>query len=238
VSPVNEGSGPVGGAPSSDELARAGKATLLGQLLSGVTHELNNPLLAVLGLVDLLAADAQPESQAQRRLTLLRETALEMRATVRGLLDFAREPAGDDGPFDLAAAAREALDFAGRTSAAKGVELVSDLPSEPVPVSGSRPRLEQALLHLLANAYDAVAGEGTITLALTREGNEAAVTVSDSGGGVPADIRDRVFDPFFTTKADRSGLGLSAARAIAVLHGGRLELREGSTFVLTLPVSG
>lgn len=237
VPPVNDDRPAAGTRPSAEQLARAGKATLLGQLLAGVAHELNNPLLAVLALVDLLAADSTPGSQTQRRVRVVRETALEMRATVRNLVDFAREPGDVSGRFDLVSTVRETLDFARRTSAAGDVEVVESLPGEPVTVVGSRPRLQQALLHLLANARDSVGADGTISVTVGAGGGAVAVTVADSGAGVPPELRDRVFEPFFTTRADRSGLGLSAARAVAELHGGTLELLDGTTFVLTLPVA-
>jgi signal transduction histidine kinase len=225
--------------PTRDDLLRAGKAAALGELTPGVAHELNNPLFAILGLVDFLVAEAEPDSRAHRRLTVVRDTALEMRAVLRGLLDFARESADTHALVDLAETVRETVEFVRQTSSAKDVELVERLPSQEIAVFGSRNQLRQALLHLLTNAHAALPGGGLVTVALEERGAWARLTVADSGDGVPAELRERIFEPFFTTRPGGSGLGLAAARAIAERHGGTLELRaadEGTRFVLELPL--
>jgi signal transduction histidine kinase len=234
---VNEPGPPASG----DELRRAGKLAALGELTPGVAHELNNPLFAVLGLLDLALADAQPGSPAHRRLTVARETAMEMRATLRTLVGFAREPADAHGPVELRDALRETVDLARRTSSASDVEIVARLGEDDVSVFGSRNELRQCVLHLLANARAAMPGGGTITVELRQEGGWATVTVADSGAGVPVGLEERIFEAFFTTQPTGSGLGLAAGRAIAKSHGGSLELRPaaggGSSFVLRLPVA-
>ncbi|MDQ3823015.1 MAG: ATP-binding protein [Actinomycetota bacterium] len=221
-------------------LVRAAKAAALGDLTRGLAHELNNPLFAILGLVDFLVADAEPGSRAHRRLTVVRETALEMRELLRAVLDFAREPAGVLGRVDLGETVRQTVELARRSSASEDVDLEVHVPADALTVLASRNEVRQALLHLLANAFAALPGGGTLTVGLDVDGRWARVSVADSGPGVPADLRDRIFEPFFTTRADGSGLGLAACRAIAESHGGTLELAAGeggATFVLRLPLA-
>ena len=237
--PVN-GYGQVVDPASDDALTRAGKVAALGTLTPGVAHELNNPLFAVLGLLDLALADSEPGSRAHGRLTVARETALEMRATLRALVAFAREPAAERGPLDLGQAVRETVELVRRTSSGRDVAIVERFVAGPVNVLGSRNELRQSVLHLLANAIAALPDGGTVTVELRRSGKHVEVEVADTGRGVPEELRERIFEPFFTTSAATGGLGLAAARAIADGHAGTLALEPGdggATFVLQLPVS-
>jgi signal transduction histidine kinase len=222
------------------DLARAGKAAALGELTTGVAHELNNPLFAILGLVDFLVTDAEPGSRAHRRLGVVRDTAIEMREVLRAVLDFARESPAGRAPIELTETVRQTVELIRRTSSAKDVELQLQLPSGSAVVVGSRNQVRQSLLHLLANACTAMPGGGTLRVGLECRDGWATVTVTDSGPGVPGELRQRIFEPFFTTRSDGSGLGLAASRAIAESHGGTLELDghgPGATFRLRLPVA-
>lgn len=223
-----------------DDVVRAAKAAALGELTQGAAHELNNPLLAILGLVDLLLAEAEDESRAQRRLTVVRDTALEMRAVLRALLEFARDTGDSRELFDLGDTVRRTVALVRHTASAPDVELVERLPHVALGVTGDRSRIGQAVLHLLVNAYAALPAGGKVVVEVATGETSATVTVTDSGAGVPAELAERVFEPFFTTRRDGSGLGLAASRAIAESHGGGLELRDaehGAAFVLSLPLA-
>jgi two-component system NtrC family sensor kinase len=237
---VNEPAGASRKPARTDDLVRAGKAAALGELTTGVAHELNNPLFAILALVDFLVTEAEPGSRAHRRLLVVRDTAAEMREVLRAVLDFAREPADARGPVELAETVRQTVELIRRTSSAKDVELQVRLPSDTVVVVGSRNQIRQALLHLLANACAAMPGGGTLSIGLDHGEGWATVSVADSGPGIPAELRERIFEPFFTTRPGGSGLGLAACRAIAEGHGGMLELDargQGATFLLRLPAA-
>ena len=227
-------------ADARDDVVRAAKAAALGELTRGAAHELNNPLLAILGLVDLLVGDAEEGTRAHRRLTVVRETALEMRAVLRALLEFAREGGDSRERVDLGDTVRQTVELVRRTSSARDVELVERIPQGTLAVVGSPSQIGQAVLHLLVNAYAALPAGGKVLVDVEAGGGRATVTVSDTGDGIPVELAERVFEPFFTTRPDGSGLGLSASRAIAESHGGGLELRaqdRGTTFVLTLPLA-
>jgi signal transduction histidine kinase len=227
--------------PVGDDLVRTGKLVALGELTPGVAHELNNPLFAILGLVDLLLAESEHGSRAHRRLGVVRETAQDLREVVRALVDFAREPAADVAPVELVETVRETVSLFRRTAAAKDVELEELVGTEPVVVHGSRNEIRQCLVHLLSNACAALPDGGAVEVELTRSGRWATVTLSDSGPGIPDELRDAIFEPVVTTRATGNGLGLAAARSIAERHGGTLELDAagpGAVFVLRIPVAG
>jgi PAS domain S-box-containing protein len=225
------------------QLVQSGKMAALGELASGVAHEINNPLFAILGLVEFLLKDAAEGTKARERLLLVQQTGLEIKEIVRALLDFAREGSDDFRLLDLHETVRGTLDLVRRTSAARGVELLELSPAEPVPVRASGGQLKQILLNLVTNAQQAMPDGGTVTVELERVGEWALVTVADTGPGIPADDVGRVFDPFFTTKRELggTGLGLSVSLGIAQMHGGELavvsEEGHGAAFTLRLPIA-
>jgi two-component system NtrC family sensor kinase len=223
--------------PHVDQALHAARMAAVGDLTAGVVHEINNPLFAILGLVEFLLADAEPGTKAHQRLTLIQETGLEIKAIARALLAFARERAGTHDAVDLAVAAAETVELFRRTSAARDVEMVVRAEGG-VSAIGSAVRLKQLLVHLLANAREALPRGGTVTVAVARREGEVVLEVADTGAGIPPVALPRIFEPFFTTRSERgaAGLGLTAARAIAEAHGGTLvaESAPGSGARLTL----
>jgi len=224
------------------QLLQSGKLATIGELAAGVAHEINNPLFAILGLVEFLLKDAEVGTKGHERLILIQRTGLEIKEIVRALLDFAREPSDERRPVSVAGAARETVELFRRTSAAKASDLREDYTEEDTVVDGSGNQLKQILLNLLANATHAVGGAGgAVGLAVKRDGDWVVATVSDTGPGIPEDVLPRIFDPFFTTKRGTggSGLGLSVSLGIAQVHGGTLLAENrpegGARFVLRLP---
>ena len=224
------------------QLLQSGKLATIGELAAGVAHEINNPLFAILGLVEFLLKDAEVGTKGHERLILIQRTGLEIKEIVRALLDFAREPSDERRPVSVAGAARETVELFRRTSAAKASDLREDYTEEDTVVDGSGNQLKQIFLNLLANATHAVGGAGgEVGLAVKRDGDWVVATVSDTGPGIPENVLPRIFDPFFTTKRGTggSGLGLSVSLGIAQAHGGTLlaenRAEGGARFVLRLP---
>lgn len=224
------------------QLLQSGKLATIGELAAGVAHEINNPLFAILGLVEFLLKDAEVGTKGHERLVLIQRTGLEIKEIVRALLDFAREPSDERAPVSVADAARETVELFRRTSAAKASDLRADYTDEDTVVDGSGNQLKQIFLNLLANATHSVGGAGgEVDLAVKRDGDWVVATVSDTGPGIPENVLPRIFDPFFTTKRGTggSGLGLSVSLGIAQAHGGTLLAENrpegGARFVLRLP---
>lgn len=228
-------------APLPPEVLETAKLAAIGGLAAGVAHELNNAVFGVLGLAELLLKNAEPGTKSHEWLTLIQQTGLDMKAVLRALLDFAREPSEEPQHVALRDVVSQTIELVRRTSAAKDVELVLDLDPVPAPVHGSPNQLKQILLGLLTNAYEAMPDGGTVSLALRRDGQWAAVTVGDTGPGVAESQRTRIFAPFFTTKERAAGLGLAIGRALAETHGGTLDLAPvsggGAAFTLRLPIA-
>jgi signal transduction histidine kinase len=229
-------------APDERALLPAGRQAALGELTAEIAHEINNPLFAILGLVELVRNEMQPGTKPHDRLLLVEQTGLEIKALVRAVLTFAREPADDTRPVSLNDVVTETLELVRHTSASKAVEIVERLETTPFHVEGNRNQLKQLLLNVLTNARQVLPDGGTVTVTLTGEPGWATVRVSDTGPGIAPGLDERIFAPFFSTKGeDGSGLGLTVSRIIARLHGGSLTLDEagaGASFVVQLPTLG
>jgi two-component system, NtrC family, sensor kinase len=221
----------------------------IGQLVSGVAHELNNPLTSIAGLAELLLERPPHPELPREHLRVIHDQAERAGRIVRNLLTFARKGGvSEKTAVDL-------NDVVTRTSLLityelqlHGIDLDSELSPEPVTVLGDRYELQQVLLNLVTNAVQAVTalepgGERRIRLITSRMDGEALLRVWDNGPGVPRHLAPYLFTPFFTTKApgEGTGLGLSLSYGLVKAHGGDLTYEPpppegGAEFRITLPL--
>jgi two-component system, NtrC family, sensor kinase len=209
------------------ELLEAHRLASIGQLASGVAHEINNPLGVMLGYLTLLRRDAAIGEREELRI--LEDETRQCQAIVAGLLDLARPPRLQRSDVDLGELARDATDRLTESGRSEGVTVrVRD--SAPVQVSADEGKLRQIVMNLVGNAVEAVREGGAaapeVTISWERRGERAALHVDDRGPGISADVRARLFEPFFTTRARGHGLGLAIARTLARAHGGDIVLTD------------
>ncbi len=225
------------------QLVISEKLAGIGQLVSGVAHELNNPLTAVLGYAEILADNAQEES-VKRDLGVVRREALRMKHIIENLLRFARQAKFDRASQSLAAVLDDVLKLRAYDLRRQEVQLSSNIPAELPGVMVEENLLKQVFLNILNNALDAIAGrpEKKIMVEASAENHRVQLRFTDSGPGF-TDL-DHVFDPFFTTKSPGkgTGLGLSICYGIIKGHGGEItafNLPSGGACVLIeLPAAG
>ncbi|MCS7295115.1 MAG: protoglobin domain-containing protein [Chloroflexota bacterium] len=225
-----------------EQVERASRLATIGQTLTAVAHELNNPLTSVLGFAELLAAN--PSAQAFREdLDLLRREASRARQVVQDLLLVSRPAEVARQPVRISDVVAHVERLRGPEWRRRRLTVEIDVREPSRPVLGSESQLTQVLLNLVTNAEDALAGRpgGLLSIRAREEGGRLVLDVADNGPGVPEELRERIFEPFFTTKGQRgTGLGLGISRAIVEAYGGTLELvaagGPGATFRVTLPL--
>jgi len=230
------------------ELSQAEKLAALGQTMSGVAHELNNPLATILACAERLAGRPL-EDQTKRDLDAIHNAAERAARIVRNLQTFARKRHTTRTLVDLNLVVRETLALRAYEQRAGNIVILQALAAGLPAVFADPHQIQQVLLNLVLNAEQAMLGangRGTLILRSWHDAEREAVVleVSDDGPGVPDTVQPRIFDPFFTTKAvgKGTGLGLTVAYAIAQEHGGRISIAQvpgrGATFLFELPVGG
>ncbi len=226
-------------------LAQTEKISSVGQMISGVAHELNNPLASIVGYAQLLRA-APTHQQTVARVELLQREAERCRKIVRNLLSFVRAHEPETRPVSLNQAVRDAASLLNYQFRVDNVELDLDLSSDVPAILGDAHQLEQLLVNLLSNARQAIRQVGPAGAILVRSSSGedgVRLEVSDTGPGVPQAIRTRIFDPFFTTKepGEGTGLGLSLVLGIVAAHRGQIEVDDnpggGAVFRILFPIS-
>jgi signal transduction histidine kinase len=233
------------------ELARAARLSTLGGMAAGLAHEINQPLAAIVSYARgcarrLRSGDARPEALLEI-IELIAAQGLRAAAVLRRIRDFVRPRELARERIDLGTLVREALHFAEVEARQLGIALRVELSPTPLEVEVDPVQIEQVILNLVRNGFEATAArlaadereQREVVIRTLRTPGGAEVTVSDTGPGVSPDIAERLFEPFFTTKHDGLGLGLSISRSIVEAHDGRLwaatESPRGATFHVQLP---
>ena len=227
------------------KLAHAEKMATIGRLVSGVAHEVNNPLAAILGFTDLLLENPEMPIAAREDLQIILQETQRTKEIVQDLLSFARQRPTQKEPVNVNAVLRQTIKLRSYDFSSHGVEVSEDFEANLSPTLGDGQQLQQVFLNILNNAYDAIqesGNHGRIRIRTRRAEDDIEVAFMDNGTGVVDS--ERIFDPFFTTKqaGKGTGLGLSICYGIVRAHGGEIlcwnnEGESGSTFVVRLPAA-
>lgn len=230
-------------AASRESLHQAEKLAALGSMLAGVSHELNNPLAAVIGQAALLGEDLEGTPHADR-IAKIRRAADRCARIVQSFLAMARQKAPEYRSVDLNAQVRAAAELTEYQMRTANVTLDLDLAPGLPEIEADPDQLHQVIVNLLTNARQALeasGGDRLIRVATSYAKGEIALSVADNGPGIDPAARQRIFDPFFTTKevGAGTGIGLSFSLGIIEAHGGTIGIEDaavGTVFVVRLPV--
>lgn len=231
-----------------NQLIDSQKLGAVGEITSGVVHDLNNLLSVVIGRAQLLSGRMKDPGQ-HRQVEAMEKAAIDASEIVHRLRQFGR-PSSDEGftNVDVGGLVDEVVEMTrpkwNEWAKLRGINVkVTKLLSPVPPVYGCPSELRQVLVNLILNSIDALPGGGEIVLQTAKVGELVLISVKDNGVGITEEVKTRVFEPFFTTKPDRgTGLGLSVAHRIILNHDGEIgvenQLGEGTIFTIKLPVSG
>jgi PAS domain S-box-containing protein len=228
-----------------DKLVHAEKMAAVGQLVSGVAHEVNNPLTAILGFADLLLENREIPESARKDIRVILQEAQRTKMIVQNLLSFARQMPPQRNAVQINLILRRTIQLRSYDFSSHGVDVIEHLDEGLPEVIGDAHQLQQVFLNILNNAYDAVHEVGRparIEIMTTKAGNAVEISFRDNGSGIKNP--DRVFDPFFTTKevGKGTGLGLSICYGIVKEHGGEILCHnntdgQGATFIVRFPAT-
>lgn len=233
-----------------NELNRASRLAAIGEMASGLAHELNQPLTAIInyvrGIERRMASDpALTLAQVQTPLERIAATAMRAGNILHRMMDFARKQEPKPEPLDLHLLVDSLIEFCSHLAKQHNVQLENRIPETFVQVMADRVQIEQILLNLMLNAIEAShqpceQAAGCVTVDAFREGaSQVILAVSDQGEGIPNNDAEALFEAFFTTKANGLGMGLAISRSLAEAHGGQLSGENlpsgGAVFRVLLP---
>jgi PAS domain S-box-containing protein len=229
-----------------EQLLQREKLAAVGQLVSGVAHELNNPLAGVLAFSQLLMATSHPDQAVRDAVVSINKEAKRAAKIISNLLLFARQRPPERTETDLNQVVLDAVELRRYALRTHQIELHTELDPGLPAVLADGAQLQQVILNLITNAEHALrdhSGTKRLTITTSRVRDTLRITVSDNGPGVPEELQDRIFNPFFTTKkvGEGTGLGLSISDGIVREHGGQIRFGcpagEGAVFVVELPAT-
>ena len=211
----------------------------LQMMLAGIAHEVRNPLGGIELFAGILRDELGADAEKQGHVDRIEKELGHLEAVVTDFLDYARRPAPELVPTDVAAMLSELGDLVRPDAEAARVTVALAGAGAPVRARADGSQLRRALLNLVRNAVQATPAGGTVTLAARHDGEgKVTLTVADTGKGIARDERARVFAPFYTTKEKGTGLGLAFVKEIVADHGGTIDLDSevgrGTTFTIKL----
>ncbi len=231
------------------QLAHVGRLSLMGELMAGISHEINQPLFAIANFAKACEKTLSDGKLDQLDKVLewthkIGQQAIRAGEIIRRMRDFSRKSTPDHSTVDVADIIHEAIELMAAETKSQHIDLKCDIRPPHLMVLADRIQIEQTLVNLLRNAYRAMAenavGDRRVNIRTELEDGMLTVSVRDGGHGFKGVTPEEIFNPFFTTKQDGLGLGLTISRSIIEAHRGKLWAVQnsdlGATFLFTLPV--
>ena len=222
------------------QMSRAEHFATLGEVATGLAHEIRNPLAGIAGVIEIISRDLPSSSPARAVVKDVRQEIARINHIVTDLLQTARPHPPKVRKSDLNTTVEHAVMLGRQQALAKGIEIALRKDSSLPEVEHDSDQIHQVLLNLLLNAQQAIDSKGKIEVAVDRKGANAVIEVRDNGRGIAPEQLPNIFRPFYTTKGDGTGLGLSLARRIVEDHQGRIDVTstvgKGTTFAVVLPL--
>ena len=221
-----------------ERMVRADRFAAVGELATGLAHEIKNPLAGLSGALELLAEDLASSPRQAEMVGEMRHQVARLGHTMESLLSFARPPKARLRTTDVSATLEKVLFLVRQQRRAASVAIEWAPPRELPPVLADPNQLEQVFLNICLNACQAMDGKGQLRIRAFEVEGRVTIEIEDDGPGIPAEVRQHIFKPFFTTKREGNGLGLAISARIVAEHGGHIGYRcppgGGTIFAVTL----
>jgi diguanylate cyclase (GGDEF)-like protein len=221
-----------------EHLLRSEKLRVVGELASGMAHEIRNPLTTIKGFLQISKAN---NYNIEAWYDLIMSEITRMNDLTGEFLHFSRPNAEYFKISDMNLCIQRVISLTESEALRRGHQMIFQLPDYPIPVLMDPDKIVQVLINLIKNAYDAMTEKGTITINLSTISAHVVIEVEDTGKGIPNEQLKDIFHPFFTTKSHGTGLGLAITHKIIQDHGGTIEVTstvgKGTKFVLKMPVA-
>jgi len=222
------------------QMSRAEHMATLGEMATGLAHEIRNPLAGIAGVIEIISRDLPATSPARSVVKDVRQEIARINRIVTDLLQTARPHPPKVRKSDLNTTVEHAVMLGRQQALSKSTEITLRKDPSLPEVEHDSDQIHQVLLNLLLNSLQAIDANGKIAVTVELQGKNAVIEVADNGRGIAPDHLPNIFRPFYTTKGDGTGLGLSLARRIVEDHQGRIEVTstvgQGTTFAVVLPL--
>jgi len=222
------------------QMSRAEHLATLGEMATGLAHEIRNQLAGIAGVIEIIGRDLPTTSPARSVVRDVRQEIARINHIVTDLLQTARPHPPKVRKTDLNTTVEHAVMLGRQQALAKSIEISMHKDPSLPEVEHDSDQIHQVLLNLLLNALQAISPEGKVSVTIKQLGTDAVIEVADNGRGIAPENLPNIFRPFFTTKGDGTGLGLSLARRIVEDHQGRIDVSstvgQWTTFMVILPL--
>jgi PAS domain S-box-containing protein len=230
-----------------EELFQGKKLQAVGLLAAGVAHQINNPITVILGFAQYLCTQVAKGDRLYNAVESIERETRRCRTLIQDLLAFSRKKGTRVAAVNPIVVLNSALSLIESQTGVKNIQLVRHIPNDLPKFEVDAQQIQEVIINLCLNAIDAMPTGGTLTIQAERKadphvGDTIELRLTDTGQGIPEDIRQRIFEPFFTTKpvGEGTGLGLSLCYGIVKSHRGQIEVQseigKGTTFIVRLPL--
>lgn len=226
-------------------LVQSEKMSAFGQMSAGIAHEVKNPLAGILGYAQMSKKKLSPDSEVLPYLDIIEKETVRCKEIVENLMRFARQEKAIMARMDINKTVKDSIRLVEHQMSISGIKVVQIYADDGIPIwlTGNPNQIQQVMMNLMLNAQQAMDNKGTLTITThyEAESKRVLILVSDTGAGMPEDVKNRIFEPFFTTKGVGKGTGLGLSVTIGIIndHGGIIEveseLGKGTTFQIILP---
>jgi signal transduction histidine kinase len=230
---------------AKSRLIQSEKMSAFGQMSAGIAHEVKNPLAGILGYAQMSKKKLPQGHEVLPYIEIIEKETVRCKEIVENLMKFARQEKAMMSRIDINKTVKDSIRLVEHQLSISGIKVVQvfALDGAPIWIKGNSNQIQQVMMNLMLNAQQAMENKGTLTISthFDSENQKVLLMVSDTGHGMPADVKQRIFEPFFTTKGLGKGTGLGLAVSLGIIkdHGGVIDVEsaegKGTTFTLTLP---